>query len=515
MSDSIVILSQSIFPATGTESFDGFIAIEDGVIKAVGKAIDAIRYTAHSSRVIDMGERTVMPGMVDVHTFFSGWVLESLGCDLSSARSIDESIEALRSYDSIHPGDMGLFGHAWNPEVFNEDAEELLSVVFPTRPVVAFTADRSSCWMNSAARERYQFTPKACWAEMIWRMMPEYLAQPEVQSRYYDYMGLLNTRGVTSIKEITFDDYYGFADVMAQMEQAGEMTLHVDMMSQPVGHGANIAHGIRMRERFTGPYVSFSGYNRMTDRGVAGGLAEYIDPYTSNPTMRVATPVEWELIESELSAVDAAGFRYSLHCQGDGAVRYAVDAFDRLCAHDASGRLTNRHAITDLECTNSEDLERFGALGGIAEIYPQIQSLDSAEDIKSMALRQIGPERFAQFWNRRKMWDSGVLVSCGTDLPLLIPHIGESIFCGCGGYFNDGVAINRENMLSIPELLTAWTAHGAYNCYAEDRLGTLEEGKLADIAALDRNVIGLAPTKARDTKVVLTLSSGRIVYEDL
>lgn len=302
---------------------------------------------------------------------------------------------------------------------------------------------------------------------------------------------------------------------MAQMEQAGEMTLHVDMMSQPVGHGANIAHGIRMRERFTGPYVSFSGYNRMTDRGVAGGLAEYIDPYTSNPTMRVATPVEWELIESELSAVDAAGFRYSLHCQGDGAVRYAVDAFDRLCAHDASGRLTNRHAITDLECTNSEDLERFGALGGIAEIYPQIQSLDSAEDIKSMALRQIGPERFAQFWNRRKMWDSGVLVSCGTDLPLLIPHIGESIFCGCGGYFNDGVAINRENMLSIPELLTAWTAHGAYNCYAEDRLGTFEEGKLADIAALDRNVIGLAPTKARDTKVVLTLSSGRIVYEDL
>ena len=515
MSDSVVILSRNVFPATGAAAFDGFVAVEGGIIKAVGGASEAGRYTAGAARVIDAGERTVMPGMTDVHTFFSGWVLEGLGCDLSGARDADEGIAALRAYDAEHPGECGLFGHAWDPAGFGEDAEDRLTAAFPTRPVVAFTADRGTCWMNAAARERYQFTPEACWSEMIWRMMPEYLAMPEVQARYRDYMRMLNARGVTAIKEMTFDDYYGFADVMERMEQAGEMSLRVSMMSQPVGYGANVEHGIRMRDRFTGPFVSFSGYNRMTDRGVAGGLAEYIDPYASDPSMRVAVPVEWELIESELAAIDAAGFRYSLHCQGDGAVRHTVDAYDRLCAKDASGRLANRHAITDLECTNPADLERFGALGGIVEVYPQIQSLDAAEDIRSMALRQIGPERFARFWNRRKMWDSGIVVSCGTDLPLLTPHIGESIFCGCGGCFDDGVALNRENMLSIPEMLTAWTANGAYNCYAEDRLGTLEEGKLADIVVLDRNVLDIDPTQARGTGVALTMSDGRIVYENL
>ena len=70
-------------------------------------------------------------------------------------------------------------------------------------------------------------------------------------------------------------------------------------------------------------------------------------------------------------------------------------------------------------------------------------------------------------------------------------------------------------MLTVPEMLTAWTANGAYNCYAEDRLGTLEEGKLADLVVLDRNVLGIDPTQARGTGVALTLSNGRIVHESL
>ncbi|MBQ1839811.1 MAG: amidohydrolase family protein, partial [Atopobiaceae bacterium] len=132
MSDSIVILSRNVFPATGAAAFDGFVAVEDGIIKAVGAASDAVRFTEHATRVIDAGERTVMPGMTDVHTFFSGWVLEGLGCDLSGARDADEGIAALRAYDAAHPGESGLFGHAWNPAGFAEDAEDRLSAAFPT-----------------------------------------------------------------------------------------------------------------------------------------------------------------------------------------------------------------------------------------------------------------------------------------------------------------------------------------------------------------------------------------------
>ena len=90
---------------------------------------------------------------------------------------------------------------------------------------------------------------------------------------------MLNERGVTAIKEMAFDDYYGFADEMARREESGELTVRVSMMSQPVGAGANLAYAREARERFRGPFVRFSGFNRMTDRGVWAGLAEMIDPY--------------------------------------------------------------------------------------------------------------------------------------------------------------------------------------------------------------------------------------------
>ena len=109
----------------------------------------------------------------------------------------------------------------------------------------------------------------------------------------------------------------------------------------------------------------------------------------------------------------------------------------------------------------------------------------------------------------------GITVSCGTDLPLLLPNIPEAIYCGVGGHFADGGTYNEQNMLTVPEMLTAWTKNGQYNCYNEDRLGTLEAGKLADIAVLDGDVFTMPNEQVKDVKVALTISDGRIVHKAL
>ena len=188
--------------------------------------------------------------------------------------------------------------------------------------------------------------------------MPDLLGDPQVQASYSDYMRLLNSKGITAIKEMTFDDYYGFSNIMEKMDQTDQLTVRVHMMSQPVGRGVDLDYARAARNRFTGPFLQFSGFNRMTDRGIPSGLGELIEPYKSDPTMHVAVAVEWELIESEVRAIDAEGFRYSLHCQGDGAVRHTIALFDS-CAKQEDGTLLNRHAITDLEYSNRADLRRF------------------------------------------------------------------------------------------------------------------------------------------------------------
>ena len=345
-------------------------------------------------------------------------------------------------------------------------------------------------------------------------MIREYLQLPGMKEKYKEYMQMLNERGVTTIKEMTFDTYYGFAGKMEELEKEDALTVRVSMMSQPVGEGINIEHGKAMQKRFTGPFVSFSGYNRMTDRSIPSSMAELIEPYKSHPGMTNTVPVEWDLIEKETHLADENGFRYSLHCQGDGAIRHTVALFDT-CQKDENGKLKNRHAITDLEYSNPADLEKFGAMGGITEVYAQIQSLDHKQDVLDMIDTQLGGDRGKNYWNRRKMWDCGLTVTCGTDLPLLLPNIPEAIYCGVGGHFADGGTYNEQNMLTVPEMLTAWTKNGQYNCYNEDRLGTLEAGKLADIAVLDGDVFTMPNEQVKDVKVALTISDGRIVYSAL
>ena len=176
--------------------------------------------------------------------------------------------------------------------------------------------------------------------------------------------------------------------------------------------------------------------------------------------------------------------------------------------------MVNRHAITDLEFSDPADLERMGKMGVIAEIYPQIQSIANRKDKLAMIKDKIGEERGRYYWNRRKMADSNVIISCGTDLPLLIDDIPQSVYHAVGGLFPEaGEPFNKQNTLNISELLKAWTCGGAFNLGKEDVLGTLEEGKKADIAVIDGDIFTVPLEKVRDLKVCLTICDGKIVYE--
>jgi predicted amidohydrolase YtcJ len=509
----LILLSRNIFTATDKKPFDGFLVVEGNKIAAVGPRNKVDFWMKNTTKVIDLGEKVVTPGFVDNHTFFTGYVLQNIGIDFSGILSDAEGIAAIQEYIKTRPDGAPVFGHCWNSDVFKCCGEDLLSKEFPDLQVVIFTYDRDTCWMNQAARSKYGFTPEECYAEKLFRMIPEYLNEEGIEQKYLDYIQMLNVRGITTIKEMSFDTFDGFTEVMDRLEKNDCLNMRVAFMSQPVGEGINISHGKAMREKFKGDFISFQGYNRMTDRGIAKFLGELIEPYTSNPSTRCLIPVEWELIEKETLEADKNGFRYSLHCQGDGAIRHTVDIYEK--CEKVNGKLKNRHAITDLEFSNPADLERMGRLGVIAEVYAQSQSLDKKQDYMDIINRQVGSKRGQYYWNRRKMWDSGVCVTCATDLPYFIPNIPESVYNAVGGYFKDGESFNTQNMLTIDELLTAWTKNGQYNCYNEDRLGTLEVGKLADIAVLDTDIFNTPVDNISDVKVCLTISDGRIVHNTL
>jgi predicted amidohydrolase YtcJ len=509
----LILRSNYIFTGLNEKPEKGYIAVSGNTIIKVGMDDSYKELIGENTKVLDLKDQLITPGFVDVHTFFTGYAIYHIGMNLSEVSSEEMCLGKIKEYVSTLKEGQTIYGHGWDVNRFPaKGMEELLNQKYPERPVILFSANRSTCIMNQAAKDAYGFTPSTCYPEAYYKIMREYLNDRTfIEKEFRDYMKLLNRRGVTAVKEMGFDDFYGFDTFLKEKEENRELNLRIFFMSQPVGEGINIEHGKRMREKFTGGFVRFSGYNRMTDGTVASKKGDLLKPYEGTDSC-CSIHIDYEGIEKEVLLADQNGFRYSLHAQGDGAVHKVLDIYDK-CKKE-NNKVVNRHAITDMEFTSPDDLKRMGELGVIGEIYFQIMSLDPGDEVKAAILETIGKERGQYYWNRRKMIDSGVVLSGATDLPLMITDIPESIYHGCGGYFPEGgEPFNKKNTITIAEILKAWTLGGQKNLGMEEKYGTLEEGKIADITVLDNNVFQIPTEQVRDVKVSMTIVDGRIVYK--
>lgn len=509
----LILLSNCIFTATEESPISGYIAIKNERILSVGEGPVPAEIINTDTKYLDYGNQTITPGFSDVHCFFTGYSVGFVGIDLSGASSPEEILNAVKDYAQKIASDKPVFGHGWNAETIHPDGTTLLDKAFPDRPVLLFADGCETCWMNQTAMKCYQFTPDTCYPESYVRFLPDLLGDRDfIIPEFKRYIKMMNSKGITSVKEMGFDQFYGFIDILTELEAENALTVRVNFMSQPVAEPMNLEYGKAMREKFKGEFVRFSGYNQMTDGSISELCGDLKEPYRYTDTT-CAQNINWELLGNDARKADAEDFRFSLHAQGDAAISKVLDIYET-CKKDETGKLINRHSITDLEFSDPDDLEHMGKLGVIAEIYPQIQSIANKKDKLAMIEEKIGMERGQYYWNRRKMADSGVLLSCGTDLPLLIDNIPESIYHAVGGYFPEGgESFNKQNMLTIPELLTAWSAGGAYNLYQEDELGTLEEGKKADIVVFDGNLFKTPLEDIRSRKVNVTFVNGQIVYQ--
>ena len=511
---SMVIAAKNLFDSVSEGAYEGWLALKGKQIARMGKGVPGQEILNQAEQVFTFTDELVMPGITDTHTFFTGYAVFHVGADISQVEDNKGGLAVIQAYEKEKKPDGALLGHGWNPEKWNQqDGEKMLEEAYPKKAVILFAADRSTCMMNTTAREIYRFTPETCYPESYYRVMREYLNDRAfIEKEFASYMEMMNQRGVTTVKEMGFDDFYGFTAYLKEMEHSDKLHLRTFFMSQPVGERMNLAYARKMREMFTGDRVRFSGFNRMTDGTIAAYKGDLKEAY-ENKEFTCGIEIPYGEMEADVLAADAEGFRWSLHAQGDGAVGKIAGIYDK--CEKVNGKLKNRHAITDMEFTDPKDLETLGAMGVTAELYFQIMSLDPAEVLLENIEKTIGKERGKYYWNRRKMQDAGMILSGATDLPLLITSVPESVYYSCGG-FMDGreEAFQPENTLTVSELLKAWTIGGQRNLGMEEKLGTLEEGKLADIAVFDRNLLEIDKKKAREAKVIMTIMDGKVVYQE-
>jgi hypothetical protein len=214
-----------------------------------------------------------------------------------------------------------------------------------------------------------------------------------------------------------------------------------------------------------------------------------------------------------VTQLDDDGFQVHFHAIGDGAVRQSLDAIE--AARNSNGDLGHRHHISHIQLIHPDDQPRFRKLGVVANFQPLWAYAD--DYVTDLTLPFISKFTASYMYPIASMEKSGAVVAFGSDWSVSSANPFEEMetaITRMGALGDSKVPFLPAESITLPEALAAFTINAAYTNRDEKNTGSLEVGKRANLAVLDRNLFEIPPAELSDTKVLVTLFEGKPVFGD-
>lgn len=238
-----------------------------------------------------------------------------------------------------------------------------------------------------------------------------------------------------------------------------------------------------------------------------------VEPYTDRPGFRSQPLVDKDWLDAKCKQCYEHDIPLRLHACGDGAVRMALDAFEG--ARKAIGPKDVRNTIEHIEVLHPDDLNRFAETNTIASIQPCHILMESLE--KHPVFQMLDAERIKLAWPGKTLAKAGAKIAFGTDYPIVELDPVDTIYRAVKRRMEDDLPVdgwNPQEKFTIAEAITNSTKGPAYMMRMEDKLGTLEAGKLADINVFNKNIFE-NEEDIPSVKTVMTLFDGEVVFDEL
>lgn len=522
---------------TGEEMIEGGIAIKDGKIIEVCKQENMERFIGSGTQVYKYDNQTIMPGFHDFHIHLTLGCLFEDYVNLADARSAEETAIKVKEFADSRPDDEWILGFSWY-HIFWDKKEmpdrSILDELIPDRPVFLLNAECHGAWLNSQALELAGIDentenppfgtilkdekgrPTGILLETAMKLavdqafkIPEKKAV-ELMERF---LAKANRLGITSVGDMLPLPGFEVGDLSLyrKFEKEDKLTVRTFFLSPLNG---DLSQAREMREKYKSDVLKFTGLKQFLDGVVTTYTAMMVEPYSDKPSEKGEAFLPLDLLEQWVSEADKEGFRIRLHACGDAAVRLGLDLYDK--AEKQNGKRDSRHVIEHIEVIHPDDINRFAKLGVIASMQPEHMAItEKFED--NVYLTRMGPERDEYTWPIKTLAESGAAMAFGSDFPVVELNPMLEIYRAVTRRFNDGEpkeGWNPKEKISLAEALKHYTSGSAFGNYMEDKLGTLEKGKLADVIVMDRDLFAIDPEELLEAKVKLTVMNGKVVHQD-
>ncbi|WP_336866538.1 amidohydrolase [Peribacillus frigoritolerans] len=530
----IVLSSDAIFTGLTHEPTSGAIAILGDKILSVGSKAEIEPFIGSGTKVFNYGNQLIMPGFHDFHLHIMFSALSLTSINLFEARSAQEVAAKVLEFSKECPGEEWIIGMQWDAGYWHDKQEphyKILDAVIPDHPVVLFHAEGHYTWVNSKAMElagvteeirdpdfgRYERDKNGLLTGILYEEAQQIvlkealrLTQNKKETILKEFLRLLSQYGITSVNDLfaPIDDFLQDYDLFEKLDKQGELSTRFHITPELDG---NLDKAQILRNKYESKKLQFSGLKQFVDGTVTGHTAYFLKPYSDQLDICGHPALDPEVLIDRVVKADELGFRIRFHAIGDGAIRLALDAFEE--AVRKNGKRDSRHTIEHIEVIDSDDIERFSKLGVIASMQPDHMAASSREVYSSI----IGPEREKNVFLTKSLLNTGASLALGTDFPVSISlNPMRQIYTAITRVDSSGDSQNTwhpEQKLTLAEALQAYTYGSAYGCFREHELGTIEEGKLADLVVLDRNLFDIPESEVLKTKVELTINDGKVVYK--
>ena len=556
------------------------IASYQGKFIYVGKDSGIQEYIGEGTEVMDLNGAFVVPGFYDNHVHFESTGRLLYGLNLLDVSNENLFIDRIRDVHERYTKGTWIIGGDWSAyetwaegdvatqgKIVNQDDlygnyflpnKDMIDNFTEDRPVLVRRFDRKVYLANSFALELAGisstssdpegisvqrdengeptgalFNPVSGSVEStvliqdnIRKLFNEIIPDPSIEQRKAETLEAwkkMSSVGVTSYCDITSDPVY--IDIYQQLRDAGEMTARV-RYRPPLDKWQSM-NDLGIKIGFGDEWIRFGATKAWIDGIMGNSSARFYAPYTHNPSSRgiwrdimfpfERSPDNPEDMQSRLERLalqaDANDIQLTVHAIGDEANGYLMDMLERII--EKNGEKDRRFRLVHAQVMTDRDIQRAGDMDIVAEVQP----FHTSDDMRWMEER-IGNERSRGAYAFRRLWDSGAVVSFGSDSPgtnasryYLNPLLGiyaavtRKTLSGMpeGGWF-------PEEKLTVEEAIQAYTLNTAYAGFEEDIKGSIEIGKLADLAVLSDDLIKISPDEIKDVTVSMTIVGGKVVF---
>jgi predicted amidohydrolase YtcJ len=305
-------------------------------------------------------------------------------------------------------------------------------------------------------------------------------------------------------------------EIYAALDAKLELTAHVvaSQWWERARGPEQIAEMIDRRSKFSHGRLNAGTVKIMQDGVMENQTAAMLEPYVGMPGERGIPFIEPEALVEIVTHLDREDFQVHFHAIGDGAIRQSLDAVE--AARVRNGDQGNRHHISHLQLIDPSDIPRFRRLDVIANFQPLWAYSD--EYITDLTIPFLGPVRSQWLYPIGSLVRSGAIVAFGSDWNVSSPNPFEQMevaITRLGPNGETDIPLTPEQRIDLPTALAAFTINAAYVNGLDDRTGSIEVGKLADLIVVDRNPFEVNVSEISEISVMLTLLEGEAVHGEL